>query len=274
MEKIDFMGKLCPYCRCEFVPDDDIIVCSDCYMPHHRDCWVENQGCTTFGCQGTISSIDSSASTETSETILFEDSPTIQSTTIYCSKCGAPCDSSFAYCTKCGNRLIAPQSLTETYPPVSNTIPQNQQKPFNVNEQEFALDEDIVPLIGPKTEYYVPKFKSLMQGNKKTSWNWCAFLFGPYWMIYRKIYTYGVATLLIFFVLALIGGSILAFAGYIACGVLGNYLYLMSLEKRSLQANMMKDAYKEQYIVKNAGVSTAAAVISVLGYLLIAVLVI
>ncbi len=26
--------------------------CSVCKVPHHRECWEENGGCTTFGCQG------------------------------------------------------------------------------------------------------------------------------------------------------------------------------------------------------------------------------
>ena len=37
------------------------MVCSACEMPHHKDCWIENQGCTTFGCQGTIRGVDGQA---------------------------------------------------------------------------------------------------------------------------------------------------------------------------------------------------------------------
>ncbi len=36
-------------------------MCSACEMPHHKDCWIENQGCTTFGCQGTIRGVDGQA---------------------------------------------------------------------------------------------------------------------------------------------------------------------------------------------------------------------
>ena len=50
----DYTGKICPYCKTAFKPDDEIVVCSECDMPHHKDCWIENQGCTTFGCLGTI----------------------------------------------------------------------------------------------------------------------------------------------------------------------------------------------------------------------------
>lgn len=49
-----FQGKTCPFCKTPFEEDDVIVVCSVCEMPHHLSCWQENNGCTTFGCTGTI----------------------------------------------------------------------------------------------------------------------------------------------------------------------------------------------------------------------------
>ena len=51
---MDFIGKICPYCKTEFKEGDDVVVCSICEMPHHKECWIENKACTTFGCTGTI----------------------------------------------------------------------------------------------------------------------------------------------------------------------------------------------------------------------------
>lgn len=45
---------ICPYCHSKLIDDREIIICSECNMPHHKECWVENNGCTTFGCEGTI----------------------------------------------------------------------------------------------------------------------------------------------------------------------------------------------------------------------------
>ena len=43
--------QVCPYCR---VPVDlstgEALVCEGCHTPHHADCYVENGGCTIFGC--------------------------------------------------------------------------------------------------------------------------------------------------------------------------------------------------------------------------------
>jgi len=44
-------GKLCPYCQTNININDQIIVCSECGIPHHKECWSESGGCTTYGCR-------------------------------------------------------------------------------------------------------------------------------------------------------------------------------------------------------------------------------
>ena len=82
----NYIGKICPFCKTEFKEGDDIVVCSSCDMPHHKDCWIENQGCTTFGCMGTIKSVDGGTNTVTATEISFEDT---SSSHVFCTKCGA-----------------------------------------------------------------------------------------------------------------------------------------------------------------------------------------
>ncbi len=48
----EYIGKICPYCRFPIKPGEEIVVCPQCEVPHHLDCWQENQGCTTYGCTG------------------------------------------------------------------------------------------------------------------------------------------------------------------------------------------------------------------------------
>lgn len=48
----NYIGKICPYCQFAISQHSEVIVCSECNMPHHRECWNENGGCTTFGHQG------------------------------------------------------------------------------------------------------------------------------------------------------------------------------------------------------------------------------
>lgn len=48
----EHVGKTCPYCRFPIKPGEEIVVCPECEVPHHADCWDENDGCTTYGCTG------------------------------------------------------------------------------------------------------------------------------------------------------------------------------------------------------------------------------
>ena len=53
----EYVGKTCPYCKTPLVEGDTVVFCSVCDMPHHLSCWQDNQGCTTFGCTGSIKEI-------------------------------------------------------------------------------------------------------------------------------------------------------------------------------------------------------------------------
>lgn len=44
------MTAACPYCRATFESEDERISCEACATPHHADCYLENGGCTVFGC--------------------------------------------------------------------------------------------------------------------------------------------------------------------------------------------------------------------------------
>ncbi len=42
----------CPYCKYPIFEECDYLVCPGCEVPHHRECWQQNRGCTTFACTG------------------------------------------------------------------------------------------------------------------------------------------------------------------------------------------------------------------------------
>jgi len=46
------IGKTCPYCQFPLKQDSEAVQCPACKGPHHRECWAENGGCTTFGHHG------------------------------------------------------------------------------------------------------------------------------------------------------------------------------------------------------------------------------
>jgi ketosteroid isomerase-like protein len=43
-------NKTCPYCQSKIKDSSGFIICSQCGTPHHKECWEENGGCTTYGC--------------------------------------------------------------------------------------------------------------------------------------------------------------------------------------------------------------------------------
>ena len=289
-----YSGKICPYCKTPFTNLDEIVVCSVCDMPHHKDCWVDNQGCTTFGCNGTITSPSQEPVGTVAEQIdltgLFatNDTPNYNtSRPIFCPRCGAENLSSSIYCCRCGAAISSQgnKSFVEnTYGswqsnnPYSYVqqgyYPRTNDHVFSISAQTSVFnnndwEENMSILVGKNTEFYLPAFRKIKQQNKKTGWNWCAFLFSPCWFMYRKMYGYGIATLGAALLQYLIGGSIsslLLLGGYITIGIFGNSIYMDYLEKKLGQISMLHGQYKSDFAQKNGGTSIAAMIFSILGY--------
>lgn len=380
----DYAGKMCPYCKTEILPEDDVVVCSQCEMPHHKDCWVDNQGCTTFGCQGTIKNAGSETTSVTATQMQYEEA----SAGVYCAQCGAANDATYSFCAKCGSRLTAAPQPAQTYaqpayqqPAYDQTAnqqqtyqqpsydqaayqqqmqayqqqmqayqqqaqayqqqaqayqqptyqqqaqayqqptyqqqaqayqqstyqqPTYQQPTYDQNAyqqqayqqaayqqtayqqptyqqaaaggayQAAGMDPDVVALIGTKQEYYIPKFQEMKTQNKRNTWNWPAFLVTPYWLIYRKMYLYGIIALAVNFVISLLGVpllSVLLFAGYIAAGVLGNGIYMNYLEGKAGEMKGMPEPQRSQFLASNSGVNSGATVIAIVVYFVVNLLI-
>lgn len=86
----EFVGKVCSFCKTPIEVDEEVVVCPACEVPHHKECWKENKGCTTFGCS--------------------EQHYEPQGTNIsdVCARCGMPLGDGQDFCPKCGTRKGAP----------------------------------------------------------------------------------------------------------------------------------------------------------------------
>ena len=84
----DFIGKICPFCKTEIKENEETIVCPSCNTPHHKGCWEENKGCTTFGCSEQY----------------YEEQHT--NPTDVCANCGTPLGDGQAFCPKCGTAKV------------------------------------------------------------------------------------------------------------------------------------------------------------------------
>ena len=311
-----YTGKICPYCKAAFTDEDNIVICSECEMPHHRDCWIENQGCTTFGCNGTIQNAtlyqtanelnglapDTRAELPPSGSLAYcpycgvsHDStarfckrcgrsfavqnPTAAipsnndnafSNSFYqappsCPYCGASHTSVDRFCRRCG-RSFALQNPTTTMPYNSDNAYSNgfYQSQANPTQGYVGEEKYIVNNVG----FYKSKFNDMRNWNKKTSWNWPAFLFAPYWCFYRKMYGIGAGVLAGSFIFSLIGviGWVILLAGCIVFGIFANYIYMQHIQQLITTEQILQEPYKAQHIQKSGGVNTLATVLIIIAY--------
>ena len=40
----------CGICQSEIYPDEDVTTCKSCNLSFHAECWTENLGCASYGC--------------------------------------------------------------------------------------------------------------------------------------------------------------------------------------------------------------------------------
>ena len=109
-------NKTCPYCQSKIKQGSDFTVCSHCGTPHHKECWNENGGCTTYGCINNpltekkigIESYD--VGNETIESIresMREELPLPQMhNLIDCPNCKSKIEDGSIYCKFCGFNVV------------------------------------------------------------------------------------------------------------------------------------------------------------------------
>jgi len=170
---------------------------------------------------------------------------------MFCTKCGTKLEETTAFCHNCG-MSVAAEAKTE------NTT--NAEFASADNASDY-IDSDVRSLIGAEKEvYYTEKFANMKRLNKKTSWNWCAFLFGPAWMIYRKMYVYGglywLLSILIIDRIDYLDMAVSALAG-----VFGNWMYMVCLEKLAVDAKALQEPQKNEFIKNNGGTSATAVLV-------------
>ena len=107
--------------------------------------------------------------------------------TIFCTECGSKNNEGNLFCSECGNKLQGGREKNDSLGKVNT----DKIKQINSNNFETNLDidkNDLVKFILKNTDYYISKFEELKITGSKISWNWSAFFFTGYWMLYRKMY--------------------------------------------------------------------------------------
>lgn len=204
---------------------------------------------------------------------------------VFCTQCGNLCNAQESFCTGCGSALnINAQSSVESKPTNSNFQQNNNTDPNRAPSYQtsyklsdvYLKDDDAY--IQKNIDFYKRKFAKMEQNNSKVSWNWCAFLFTPLWLIYRKMYAFGFGYLLIGNIISYIGviltyqtlstsyaivSLIITTGIWLTFSLLGNYIYKSRTERLINEGQRLDEPYKTKHIEKNGGVSLAVLIITI-----------
>ena len=195
---------------------------------------------------------------------------------VFCMACGEPNSTDDAFCGKCGARIASPQGTqSQTYQSTqeqsyrdTNANYQSQSSNYGYynNANAGASDElnpEVLRMVRDNVEYYEPKFRLMKATNKKTSWNWPAFLVPSFWLFYRRMYVYGIIFIVGTSILGAVSALVLPILANIALGVFGNYIYMNFLEKTISDANNLQEPYRSQNIASRTGANPTAVWIAI-----------
>lgn len=186
-------NEKCPVCGRQFTQEDDIVICPICGTPHHRECYNSLGHCINSDKHGTDFEYAPQGADEPKQS-----------------------QGDFASDTQEGQYYVPPQSPDH---PSENARQENQDgREENKKEQntekkfyetyipnfpnmqysaKYANDtrtvggknlEEVAAVVNSNADRFIPKFLK----NKKISWNWSAFIFGPYYLFFRKMYEQGI----------------------------------------------------------------------------------
>lgn len=277
-----YIGMRCPYCRAEIEAGDSIVVCSSCEMPHHKDCWVENQGCTTFGCMGTIQGVAADgtvmegaghATAKPLEHVIEEEHIEEKekhpapppSARRMCFQCGNTLQAADRFCSQCGRQM---EQITETgYPTSSHPMPSSYAPHTSGGMEDRNDEESMSTFLRHNVEYYNHHFDCMSESDLKVSWNFSAFLLGPQWFILRKMHAVGIGIIVFLLFWYQVSGSLgLIISGmvHLLSGVLGNRIYMQYANKRIKEARLLNEPYHSQFMRRRGGINVINACITTL----------
>ena len=186
-----------------------------------------------------------------------------------CRNCGSWQDDSARFCEDCGSNLSEMHAPVAVEPVVEPVEAEVVGVVRNYDSPAADAREVRERLVGTKQEYYLPRFEKMENLNSMTGWNWAAFLFGTSWMLYRKMYVFGIVMCIVNNIVAALDIGILNLIVWVGIGVLGNFLYMKDINNRTEKAMNMQPDERELYIQKNSGTGWAAVVLMFVATILI-----
>jgi len=153
-----------------------------------------------------------------------------------------------------------------------NELNMSQDEIYKKMDEESGNTEltEEEKLIGDNGWMYILRFKQMKERNSIFTWNWWAFLLGPIWFAYHKMYAWTVALLGIDAVFTVIDtksiGTILI---DIIIAIFANRFLMDHIDALKRKVDMLSNEKREQYITRHGGTSIAATVLIVGIYYLV-----
>lgn len=189
---------VCPVCKKQFEDGDDIVVCPECGTPHHRECYNSIHHCANAdlhseGYDFYKENIENKKSNNEKPSEKDEQGYYIPPVS-FGTSIGAGND------PDPGIDNTPDMDPDDNGEPIFGSFQQPVQPIFTVKSPYQNDDEtidgqsvaDIAITVRTNTQPFITKFKKMEKTKKKASWNWCAFIFGPYYYFFRKMYKPGV----------------------------------------------------------------------------------
>ena len=218
---------ICNVCGQPFAEDDDVVVCPVCGTPHHRACWMREQRCVNEALHGQGFEWkfpeDKDPLKQLEEQKRRAHSPAPDFTfkngekVIECPHCGALNYENDAFCMKCraplkgtaeAERNASSQDGQAEWAGFDASAPDPQRLAYDNQRLYGGLAPDVMIDGIPVAEYsdyiggnapgkFIRRFAGMERYNRKISFNFAAFVFGPIWFFYRKMYKTGAMLLVL-----------------------------------------------------------------------------
>ena len=171
-------GIKCPVCGNEFTDGDDVVYYPDCGTPHHRECYKMAGHCVNAGLHRTgYNFYDENLKKNEVKAKKSEEPNKTTPEGFYIPK--------------------QEDAKTEGETPFSPFVPAlpNNAKEYEGETLDGTSAKDFAAAVRTNTNRFMPLFKRFDKEGKKSGWNWGALIFGPYYLLFRKMYGQGIGLL-------------------------------------------------------------------------------
>ncbi|MCD7796399.1 MAG: zinc-ribbon domain-containing protein [Clostridiales bacterium] len=211
----------CPVCGRKFTNNDDIVTCPYCGTPHHRECYNSVGHCansdkhgTDFSFTPTPADKDKNADNQNAQnsnehTKQTYYTPPSEDGKTFCPSCGAQIDANAPFCSNCGAKQQKGENDSSRFSSNSmGSVFNSPETGYENNTQTVSGKSlsDIACVIRTNAKKFIPKFIK----DKKISWNWSAFIFGPFYLFFRKMSKEGILALAVRLIISLVAQGLYA----------------------------------------------------------------